>query len=161
MLHKLRNELGLTVRAFDKAGGVGGTWYWNRYPGAKSDTEGFVYRYSFDKELLQEWDWTTRYLDQPDILAYLEHVVERHDLGRDIQLEHRGRPRRLRRGADLWQVTHRRRRDLTARYLVTALGLLPKTNIPDIPGRDSFAGDAVHTGALARGPATSPASGSA
>ena len=74
MLHKLRNELGLTVRAFDKAGGVGGTWYWNRYPGAMSDSESFVYRYSFDKEMLQEWDWNTRYLNQPDILAYLQAV---------------------------------------------------------------------------------------
>src|ERR1700722_18756893 len=61
MLHKLRNELGLKVRAFEKGGGIGGTWYFNRYPGAKSDTEGFVYRYSFDKDLLQEWDWTTRW----------------------------------------------------------------------------------------------------
>ena len=82
MLHKLRNELGLTVQAFEKGGGVGGTWYFNRYPGAKSDTEGFVYRYSFDKDLLQEWDWTTRYLDQADVLAYLEHVVDRYDLRR-------------------------------------------------------------------------------
>ena len=61
MLHKLRNELGLKTRAFEKGGGIGGTWYFNRYPGAKSDTEGFVYRYSFDKDLLQEWDWTTRW----------------------------------------------------------------------------------------------------
>ncbi|WP_176741973.1 NAD(P)-binding protein, partial [Rhodococcus sp. 1139] len=62
-LHKLRNELGLAVRCFDKADGVGGTWHWNRYPGAKSDSEGFVYRYSFDKEMLQQWSWTNRYLD--------------------------------------------------------------------------------------------------
>jgi cyclohexanone monooxygenase len=86
MLHKLRDELGLTVRAFEKGGGIGGTWYFNRYPGAKSDTGGFVYRYSFDGDLLQEWDWNTRYLDQPDILAYLEHVADRYDLRRDIQL---------------------------------------------------------------------------
>src|SRR5712664_3540480 len=80
MVHKLRNELGLRVRAFDKAGGVGGTWYWNHYPGALSDTEGFVYRYSFDKDLLQEWDWNTRYLKQEHILDYLNHVVDRFDL---------------------------------------------------------------------------------
>ena len=64
MLHTLRNRLGLTVRAFEKGGGVGGTWYFNRYPGAKSDTEGFVYRYSFDKDLLRDYDWSTRYLEQ-------------------------------------------------------------------------------------------------
>ena len=98
MLHKLRNELGLTVRAFEKGGGVGGTWYFNRYPGAKSDTEGFVYRYSFDKDLLQDYDWPTRYLDQPDILAYLEprrrplRPAPRHPAG------HRGHRRRVRRG---------------------------------------------------------------
>src|SRR6188472_3421566 len=86
MLHKLRNELGLKVRAFEKGGGIGGTWYFNRYPGAKSDTEGFVYRYSFDKDLLQDYDWTTRYLEQEDILEYLDHVVDRFDLRRDIQL---------------------------------------------------------------------------
>ena len=80
MLHKLRDELGLSVRAFDKAGGVGGTWYWNRYPGALSDTETYLYRYSFDEELLQSWEWDTRYVNQPDILRYLEHVAERYDL---------------------------------------------------------------------------------
>ena len=94
MLHKLRNELGLTVRAFEKGGGVGGTWYFNRYPGAKSDTEGFVYRYSFDKDLLQDYDWTTRYLEQPDILAYLKHVVDRFDLAPRHPAEHRGHGRR-------------------------------------------------------------------
>ncbi|GAB3890573.1 hypothetical protein GCM10027612_35000 [Microbispora bryophytorum subsp. camponoti] len=86
MLHKLRNELGLRTRAFDRAGGVGGTWYWNRYPGAMSDVEGFVYRYSFDKQMLQEWNWTTNYTPQRELLAYLEAVVAKHDLGRDIQL---------------------------------------------------------------------------
>src|ERR1700753_3654191 len=77
MLHKLRDELGLTVQAFEKGGGVGGTWYFNRYPGAKSDTEGFVYRYSFDEGLLQDYDWTTRCLEQKDILEYRNHVVDR------------------------------------------------------------------------------------
>src|SRR3984957_18611036 len=86
MLHKLRNELGLKTRALEKGGGIGCTWSFNRYPGAKSDTKGFVYRYSFDKDLLQEWDWTTRYLEQSDIERYLNHVVDRFDLRRDIPL---------------------------------------------------------------------------
>ena len=80
MLKKLRDEQGLKVRVFDKAGGVGGTWYWNRYPGALSDTETFVYCYSWDKELLQEMHITTRYVTQPQILSYLEHVADRYNL---------------------------------------------------------------------------------
>ena len=147
MLHKLRNELGLTVRAFEKGGGVGGTWYFNRYPGAKSDTEGFVYRYSFDEDLLRDWDWTTRYLDQPDVLAYLEHVVERYDLGRDIQLDTEVTGAAFDEHTDLWTVTTADGTSLTSRYLVNALGLLARTNIPDIPGRDTFGGTLVHTNA--------------
>ncbi|WP_028849141.1 flavin-containing monooxygenase [Thermocrispum municipale] len=147
MLHKLRNDLGLSVRVFEKGGGVGGTWYWNKYPGAKSDTEGFVYRYSFDKELLREYDWTTRYLDQPDVLAYLEHVVERYDLARDIQLNTEVTDAIFDEETELWRVTTAGGETLTARFLVTALGLLSRSNIPDIPGRDSFAGRLVHTNA--------------
>ena len=147
MLHKLRNELGLTTRAFEKGGGVGGTWYFNRYPGAKSDTEGFVYRYSFDKDLLQEWDWTTRYLDQPDILDYLNHVVDRFDLRRDIQLNTEVTSAMFDEQRDVWQVRTSTGEYFTSRYLVTALGLLAKTNIPDIAGIDSFGGTLTHTNA--------------
>jgi cation diffusion facilitator CzcD-associated flavoprotein CzcO len=147
MLHTLRDTLGLTAKAFEKGGGVGGTWYFNTYPGAKSDTEGFVYRYSFDKDLLQEWDWNTRYLDQPDVLAYLQHVVERHDLARDIQLDTEVTGAAFDEGTDLWTVTTADGTSLTCRYLVNALGLLAKSNIPDIPGRDTFAGRSVHTNA--------------
>ena len=146
-LHKLRNEQGLTVRAFEKGGGIGGTWYFNRYPGAKSDTEGFVYRYSFDKDLLQDYDWTTRYLEQEDILAYLNHVVDRFDLRRDIQLNTEVTGAEYDEGRDVWVVRTSVGEEVTARYLVNALGLLAKTNMPDIPGRDSFAGTLVHTNA--------------
>jgi cyclohexanone monooxygenase len=147
MVHKLRNELGLRVRAFDRAGGVGGTWYWNQYPGATSDTEGFVYRYSFDKDLLQEWDWNTRYLNQEHILGYLNHVVDRFDLRRDIQLNTGIEAAEFDEDRDVWTVTTDKGERVTARYLVTALGLLSKTHLPDIKGRDTFAGDLVHTGA--------------
>jgi cyclohexanone monooxygenase len=147
MLHTLRNELGLRARAFEKGGGVGGTWYFNTYPGAKSDTEGFVYRYSFDKDLLQEWDWSTRYLDQPDVLAYLQHVVERHDLARDITLNTEVTGAAFDETTDLWTVSTSDGETVTCRYLVNALGLLAKSNIPDIPGRESFAGRMVHTNA--------------
>ena len=146
-LHKLRNEQGLTVRAFEKGGGIGGTWYFNRYPGAKSDTEGFVYRYSFDRDLLQDYDWSTRYLEQADILQYLNHVVDRFDLRRHIQLDTEVVGARFDDARNVWVVRTAAGDEHSARYLVNALGLLAKTNMPDIPGRDSFAGTLVHTNA--------------
>jgi len=85
-LHRLR-ELGLAVRLVERGGGVGGTWYWNRYPGARCDIESVDYQFSFSPELLAEWDWTERYAAQPEILAYLEFVADRLDLRRDIELE--------------------------------------------------------------------------
>ena len=147
MLHKLRDELGLRVQAFEKGGGVGGTWYFNRYPGAKSDTEGFVYRYSFDADLLQEWNWNRRYLDQADVLAYLEHVVERYDLARDIQLDTEVTGAVFDEGTDLWTVSTADGTSRTCRYLVNALGLLARSNMPTIPGAENFAGHLVHTNA--------------
>ena len=84
-IHRLRNESGLTVQAFDNAGDVGGTWFWNQYPGARSDTEVNAYCYSFDKELFHEWKWTERYPRQQEILAYLNHVADRYDLRRSIR----------------------------------------------------------------------------
>ncbi|MCR1785581.1 NAD(P)/FAD-dependent oxidoreductase [Nocardioides carbamazepini] len=147
MLHKLRNELGLSVKAFEKGGGIGGTWYFNKYPGAKSDTEGFVYRYSFDKDLLQDYDWHTRYLDQPDILAYLNHVVDRFDLRSDIQLNTEVTGAVFDEDTNLWTVTTADGTQFTSRHVVNALGLLAKTNIPDIPGIDSFRGVITHTNA--------------
>src|SRR3954451_526109 len=80
MLHRLRDEMGLSVRVYEAGGGVGGTWYWNRYPGARSDSDSYIYCYSFDDELLQEWEWSERYPEQHEIRAYLEHVTERFGL---------------------------------------------------------------------------------
>lgn len=151
MLKKLRDELGLTTRAYDRAGGVGGTWFWNRYPGALSDTEGFVYRYSFDDELLQGYTWNTRYLRQPDILAYLEHVVDRFDLGRDIQLNTSIDSARFDEATDRWLLRTDGGESISCKYLVTALGLLSKINYPDIKGMDTFAGQKIHTGAWPEG----------
>src|SRR4051794_30844252 len=147
MLHKLRNELGLSVKAFEKGGGIGGTWYFNRYPGAKSDTQGFVYRYSFDRELLQDYDWTTRHLEQEDILDYLNHVVDRFDPRRDTQRDTGVGGAGFEEGRAVWVVRTGAGEEYTSRYLVNGLGLLAKTNIPDIPGRDSFTGTLVHTNA--------------
>ncbi|MHA4854373.1 flavin-containing monooxygenase [Rhodococcus sp. MSC1_016] len=147
MLHKLRNELGLSARAFDRAGGVGGTWYWNRYPGALSDTEGFVYRYSFDRELLQESEWKTRYLTQPEILAYLEGVVDRYDLAQDIQLNTGVESAHFDESRGVWGVRTDTGETFTAKYLVTALGLLSAINLPNLKGRDLFEGELYHSGA--------------
>lgn len=146
MLKKLRDEVGLSVLCVDRAGGVGGTWYWNRYPGAMSDTESFVYRYSFDEQLLQEWGYPRRYLDQPEILRYLEAVVERHDLGRDIRLHTGVEAMHFDETTELWTLHTGTGERIVARYVVTALGLLSRINTPDIPGIDTFAGTLAHTG---------------
>ncbi|WP_240138437.1 flavin-containing monooxygenase [Streptomyces sp. MUM 178J] len=146
MLHKLRDEAGLTVRVFDKAGGVGGTWYWNRYPGAAADVDSIVYRYSFDKEMLREWQWKTRYATQPEILAYLEAVVDRHDLRKDIQFDTAIKSLTYDEASNLWTARTDGGEEFTARYVVSALGPLSSANLPDIKGRDSFAGPIVHTG---------------
>lgn len=147
-LHKLRNEQGLKVQGFDKAGDVGGTWYWNRYPGALSDSETQVYCYSFDKELLQEWDFDTSYVNQPKILSYLNHVAERFDLRRSISFNTGITGAHFDEARELWVVRTDTGATHTARFLVTALGLLSVINYPNIPGRDSFRGELYHTGAF-------------
>ena len=147
MLRKLRDELGLNVRVLEKAGGVGGTWYWNRYPGALSDTETYLYCYSFDKDLLQDWQWNTRYINQPSILSYLEHVADRFDLRRNIQFNTGVTSASFDESANYWVVETDTGETYRARYLVTALGLLSRTNVPNIAGRTSFEGEQYHTGA--------------
>ena len=147
-LHKLRNEQGLKVQAFDKAGDVGGTWYWNRYPGALSDSETQVYCYSFDKELLQEWDFDTSYVNQPKILSYLNHVTDRFDLRRSISFNTGIAGAHFDETRELWVVRTDKGATHTARFIVTALGLLSVINYPNIPGRDSFKGELYHTGAF-------------
>lgn len=147
-LYKLRNDLGLRVRAFDRAGGVGGTWYWNQYPGALSDSEAPVYCYSFDEQLWQDTLHKNRYIAQPDVLAYLEHVVDRYDLRRDIQLNTGIVSAHFDEAAGVWRIGTDTGETITSRYLVTALGLLSATNVPDFPGRDSFGGELYHTGQL-------------
>ncbi|MEO2182063.1 MAG: NAD(P)/FAD-dependent oxidoreductase [bacterium] len=147
MLHKLRDELGLKVCVFDRAGDVGGTWYWNRYPGARSDTESFVYCYSFDSEMLQDWVWSDRYPLQPEVLSYLEYVADRLELRRDIQFNCGVIAAHFNEDTNLWSVTTDTGKNLTAKYFVTALGLLSVTNVPDIKGLENFVGEQYHTGA--------------
>ena len=145
MLHKLRNELGLDAVAIDKAGGVGGTWYWNKYPGALSDSEAFVYQYSFDRDLYEPWN--TKFVQGPDVLAYLNKVVTRYDLREHIHLETGMTSADFDEIFGIWTVHTDRGVTYRARFLVTALGLLSATNTPDLHGIEHFEGRIVHTGA--------------
>ena len=147
MLHKLRNELRMNVRAFDRASDVGGTWYWNRYPGALSDTEGFLYCYSFDEDLSREWEWSSRYIRQPEILSYLGQVAERFDLRRSIQFNTGITHAHFDEVSNLWNVQTHKGERISAKYLITSLGLLSNRNVPDIKGLETFIGERYHTGA--------------
>ena len=146
MLHRLRNVMGLTVRLFEAGDGVGGTWYWNRYPGARSDSDSYVYCYSFDEDLLQKWTWSERYPEQHEIRAYLEHVAERFDLNRDITLGTRVTAAAFDEETGTWTVRTDTGEVVRTRYLITGVGALSASNIPDFPGIDSFRGDSYHTG---------------
>src|SRR5579862_870469 len=145
MLHRLRT-LGFSARVYEAASGVGGTWYWNRYPGARCDVESLEYSYSFSEELDREWRWTERYPEQPEILRYLNHVADRFDLRRDIRFGSRVSAAHYNAAKNRWQVTTEAGEVLTAKFLITAVGCLSSANIPDIPGLDRFAGDWYHTG---------------
>ena len=147
MLHKLRNELGLDAVAIDKAGGVGGTWYWNKYPGALSDSESFVYQYSFDRDLYAETPWKTKFVRQPEILEYLNGVVDRYSLRERIELETGMTDAEFDELSGTWTVRTDRGVTYRCRFLVTGLGLLSATNMPSFPGIETFEGRLVHTGA--------------
>ena len=137
-LHRLRDQLGLNVRAFDTADDVGGTWYWNRYPGARCDTESMFYSYQFSNELQQEWEWTERYPLQPEILKYANHVADRFDLRRDIQFGVRVTKAGWNEADRLWLIKTSDGRDMTARFCVMATGCLSTTNIPNFKGMETF-----------------------
>ena len=142
----LRDRLGLRVRLLEAGDGVGGTWYWNRYPGARCDSESHSYAYYFSDELLQEWTWSERYPEQPEILRYLNHVTDRFDLRRDIRFGARVTAADYDAAANRWHVTTEAGERYDAKFLITAVGCLSAANIPDIPGLDRFAGDWYHTG---------------
>jgi len=145
MLHRLRG-LGLTARVFEAGTGVGGTWYWNRYPGARCDVESMDYSYSFSEELQQEWRWTERYSAQPEILRYANHVADRFDLRRDIQFGTRVTAAIWDERAGTWTVGTDRGDSVPARFCIMATGCLSDAQVPAFPGRDSFAGRSFHTG---------------
>jgi cation diffusion facilitator CzcD-associated flavoprotein CzcO len=144
LIQRLR-ALGFSVRAFEAGSGVGGTWYWNRYPGARFDSESWSYGYSFSDELLAEWDWSEHFAAQPETLRYLEHVADKFDLRSAIRFNARVAAARYREAANLREVVTDDGERAEARFLVTAVGVLSAPYVPDIAGRDSFAGRAWHT----------------
>ena len=150
MLHKLRS-LGFTSRVIEMGDDVGGTWYWNRYPGARCDVPSMEYSYSFDPQLEQDWEWTEKYSGQPEILSYANHVADRFDLRSDITFSTRVTGAELDEATSTWTVTTRHEETghdetIRSRFVVLATGCLSSANLPDIEGRDDFAGPVLHTG---------------
>jgi cyclohexanone monooxygenase len=144
-IHRLR-KLGLKVRAFEAGGGVGGTWYWNRYPGCRCDVESMEYSYSFSDELQQEWQWPERYGTQPEILRYINHVVDRFDLRRDIEFNTRVKEAAFDSETNTWTVNTDKGSAVTARFCIMATGNLSTPRTPSLPGLESFKGKWYHTG---------------
>src|ERR1700759_563373 len=145
MLKSLRDKLGLKVRVYEAGDTVGGTWYWNRYPGARCDSDAYIYCFTWDKQLLQEWNWTERYPEQPEILRYLEHVAKRHDLKRDMQFNTRVTGAEFDEANNLWRGHTDKGDTVTARFLITAVGTLSATNVPQFKGLERFKGKWYHT----------------
>ena len=144
-LHRLRG-LGLRVRVLEAGDGVGGTWYWNRYPGARFDSESWTYGYSFSEEILREWEWSEHFAPQPETLRYCNFVADKLDLRRDIELGCRVAAAVYDVAADEWAVESTDGRRMRARLLITAIGPLSAPTMPTIPGVESFRGEAHHTG---------------
>jgi cation diffusion facilitator CzcD-associated flavoprotein CzcO len=143
-LYRLR-ELGMKVRVFEAGTNVGGTWYWNRYPGARFDSESYSYGYSFSKELLGEWEWSEHFAGQPETLRYLNHVADKFDLRCDIQFRSRVAAAVYDEDSRSWGVQLEDGSRIRARFLITAIGPLSTPTLPRIEGRDDFKGQSFHT----------------
>ena len=144
-LHRLR-RLGLKARAFEAGSGVGGTWFWNRYPGARCDVESLEYSYAFDNDLQQEWHWPERYGNQSEILQYINHVADRFDLRKDVQLNTRVTAADFDRGRNVWTVRTDQGDVVTAPFCIMATGNLSTPRVPDFKGIENFKGKWYHTG---------------
>jgi cation diffusion facilitator CzcD-associated flavoprotein CzcO len=143
-LYRLR-ELGLRVRVLEAGSGVGGTWYWNRYPGARFDSESYSYGYSFSQELLEEWNWSEHFAPQPETLRYLNYVADKFDLRRDITFHSRVSAAHYREDTGQWDVTVEDGSRYRARFLITAIGPLSAPTLPRIAGVETFEGSSFHT----------------
>ena len=152
-LYKLRN-LGMSVRVFEAGTGVGGTWYWNRYPGARFDSESYSYGYSFSQELLDEWDWSEHFASQPEILTYLQHVVAKFDLIKDIQFSSDVQSAIYSDATRSWEIHLQDGSRFTSRFLITGIGLLSQPTLPRIAGIDTFKGQSFHTSRWPHEPVT-------
>ena len=145
MLHRLKQQ-GLNARVYEAGDDLGGTWYWNRYPGARCDIPSMEYSYQFSDELQQEWQWSERYATQAEILKYANHVAERFDLRRDIQFNTRVDAAHFDEKDTLWQVELSGGARVSARYVIMATGCLSVPNYPNINGLQDFPGGVYHTG---------------
>jgi len=145
MLHRLRG-MGFATRVYEAGGNVGGTWFWNRYPGARCDVESMEYSYSFSDELQRDWEWTERYASQPEILTYLNHVAERFDLRRSIRFETRVTAAIFDDSADRWIIRTDRGERVSARFCIMATGCLSAAKVPEFKGIETFRGKRYHTG---------------
>jgi cation diffusion facilitator CzcD-associated flavoprotein CzcO len=143
-IYRLR-EAGFSVLGIEAGSGVGGTWYWNRYPGARFDSESYTYAYSFSEELLQEWNWSEHFAPQPETLAYLNHVADKFNLRPLIRFNTRVKAASFDTDAHCWDIVTEAGATIRARFMVMATGLLSATQFPDIPGIDSFQGKSLHT----------------
>jgi cyclohexanone monooxygenase len=150
MLHRLHG-LGLTARVFEAGNGVGGTWFWNRYPGARVDIESQEYSFSFSEDLEMDWEWTERYAPQPELLAYANHVADRFSLRSDIHLNTRVVSAIFDEAADRWTVTTDQGQVVSARYCIMATGCLSAAKQPDVPGAGQFRGETYSTAAWPEG----------
>src|SRR6516162_1469627 len=141
--HKAKTDTTVDVDAV--VSGAGGTWYWNRYPGARFDSESYTYGYSFSQELLDEWDWAERFASQPETERYLNHVADKFDLRRDIQFKSRVTAAHYREETRSWDVILEDGRRYRTRLLITAIGVLSAPTMPRIAGVDTFLGQSCHT----------------
>lgn len=146
MNRRLRDEMGMSVRVFEAGNDVGGTWYWNRYPGARCDSESFLYCLTFDKQLMQDWEWSGKYPEQPEILRYLGHVADRYDLRSNMKFNTRVTSAHWSDETNRWTVGTDQGDSVSCKYLITGIGCLSSTQKPKINGQDSFAGPSYHTG---------------
>ena len=145
LLHRLR-KAGFSTRVFERGGDVGGTWYWNRYPGARCDVESLQYSYSFDEQLQQEWHWPEKFSAQPDILAYANHVADRFDLKKDIEFNTEVIVGCFDEKSSSWKITTSKEEKVTARFFIMATGCISTTQVPSIKGLNNYKGNTYHTG---------------
>jgi cyclohexanone monooxygenase len=145
-LHRLRDELGLSVKVIEKADDVGGTWYWNRYPGARCDSESHIYCYSFNEEIMEEWQWSERYPEQPEVLEYLRFVADNLDLRKDIEFETEVTSATFEEETGTWVIETDDGETVSSQFFITAVGCLSTPYVPDFDDIDAYEGETYHTG---------------